>query len=106
MSAQEKLTPAEIELLDELLGRIGRLPNMQREAFSLFWKHRLMPMNPQELVILERIPNDVYSEGFPRVLLTYRPPSDPYYPDCWHHPDRKSTRLNSSHSSISYSFFF
>src|SRR3989338_6638935 len=25
---------------------------------------------------------------------------------CRMHPDRKSTRLNSSHSSISYSFFF
>ena len=83
---KEKLTPEEIETLTKLLQKVTPLPKMEWPVLKTIWESRLMPMNPQELVILERIPEDVFAEDYPRVLLTKRPATDPHFPNAWHHP--------------------
>lgn len=88
MAGEERAwTEKDTAEFDRLLEKAGRLPRMQLEAIQLFWKHRTMPMNPQEAVILNRGPLEgAYSDL--RVLLSYRnnPNDPPAWRDSWHHP--------------------
>lgn len=82
----EKLNPEEIETLTTLLRKVTPLPRMEWPVLKTWWECRLSPMNPQELVILQHIPKNVFTDGYPQVLLTKRPPTDPDFPNAWHHP--------------------
>ena len=80
----EKLNTQEIETLISLLRRVTPLPKMEWPVLKTIWESRLMPMNAQELVILEKDPLTCKKGYYPRVLLAYR--NDKDYPNCWHHP--------------------
>ena len=81
---KEKLTPEEIETLTKLLQKVTPLPKMEWPVLKTIWESRLMPMNPMELVILEKDPLVCKKGEYPRVLLAYRDDKD--FPNCWHHP--------------------
>lgn len=76
------LTKEEQEQLAPLLARVTPLPKMEWPVLRTIWERRLLPMNPMELVVLDK---SVLSESGPeKVLLSYR--DDAHFLDCWHHP--------------------